>query len=161
MGIIVFIIASRGNGPGGMAYRRAASVAALSMAASMIHVFCDLIGGGPTWPVYPLWPVSDVAWTVSWSWTLAEWPNTVILFLCLAGMMLYAKLSGYSPLESINYKLDKWFVTVIQHGSSRPYGEVRSALRVRIFIYGLLVLLIVAVLAPLGFQTDQLNLPQF
>ena len=163
-GIIVFVIVGRGK----PAYPRAVGVAGLSMAVSMIHVFCDVVGGGPTWLVYPLWPVSDFGWTVSWSWTLADWPNTVILFLCLAGMMLYAKISGHSPIESINYKFDRWFVTIIQHGSSRPYEEekngevtaagVGNAVRVRIAIYVLLALLIVAVLAPLGFQTEQLNL---
>lgn len=137
----------------------------------MVHVFCDVVGGGPTWPVYPLWPVSDFGWAVNWSWTLADWPNTVILFLCLAGMMFYAKISGCSPIESINYHLDRWFVTIIQHGSSitpddshnveRASVSSKGTMRIRVFVYLSLALLIIAVLAPLGFQTDQLNLPRF
>ncbi len=170
-GFIAFMVASRGTRPGEPAYRKAGGVAVLSMTMSMVHVFCDVVGGGPTWPVYPLWPVSDFSWAVNWSWTLADWPNTVILFSCLAGMMLYAKLSGCSPMESINYNLDRWFLTIIQHGSSISPDDARSAelhsatsrkmMRIRVFIYLFLVLLIIAVLAPLGFQTVQLNLPQF
>ena len=170
-GVIVFIVASHGNRPEKLVFRRAAGIAVLSMIASKVHVFCDVVGGGSTWPVYPLWPVSDFGWAVSWSWTLADWPNTVILFSCLVGMMLYAKMSGYSPMECINYNLDRWFVTIIQHGSSISPDDAHKAeltsansrriMRMRVFIYLLLVLLIIAVLAPLGFQTGQLNLPQF
>ncbi len=171
-GIVTFIVVSRGTMPSEKALRRTAGVAALSMIASIVHVFCDVVGGGPTWPVYPLWPMSDFNWAVNWSWTLADWPNTVILFMCLAGMMLYAKKSGHSAMESLNYNLDRWFVTIIQHGSSvttlhDPHSvEGASAIRkgtirIRVFVYLSLVLLIIAVLAPLGFQMDQLNLPQF
>ncbi len=170
-GIVTFIVASRGTMPSEMALRRAAGVAVLSMIASIVHVFCDVVGGGPTWPVYPLWPVSDFSWAVNWSWTLADWPNTVILFMCLAGMMLYAKKSGHSAMESLNYKLDRWFVTIIQHGSSVTPNDPHSVegasairkgqIRIRVFVYLSLVVLIIAVLAPLGFQTDQLNLPRF
>ena len=170
-GIIAFIVASRGVQPGTPAYRRAVGVAALSMIASIVHVFCDVVGGGPSWPVYPLWPFSDFGWAVSWSWTLADWPNTVILFSCLAGTMLYAKVSGYSPMEAINYKLDRWFVTVIQQGSSIsgehqrdaefPSANRKKPVRIRVLVYLLLLLLIVAVLAPLAVHDGQLNLPQF
>lgn len=170
-GIIAFIVAGRGTRPKQLPFGRAARVAALSMIASMVHVFCDVVGGGPTWPVYPLWPVSDFGWTAIWSWTLADWPNTVILFSCLVGMMLYAKASGYSPMESVNYSFDRWFVTIIQHGTSKSIDETFNEklaperrmrlVRSRVFIYLFVVLLIIAVFAPLGFQTDQLNLPLF
>ena len=170
-GVVAFIVASRGTTRGGSAYRRAAGVAVLSMMASLVHVFCDVVGGGPTWPVYPLWPVSDVAWSVNWSWALGDWPNTLILFSCLVGMMLYARASGYSPLESINYSLDRWFVRIIQHGTSiSPDGAQNRELtsvarakvvRIRVLIYLFVLLLVIAVLLPLGFRMDQLNLPQF
>jgi inner membrane protein len=170
-GIFTFIVANRGIWTKNQSCRQALRVAILSMFASIVHVFCDVVGGGPTWPVYPLWPISDFGWAAQWSWTLADWPNTVILLSCLGGMMLYAKMSGYSPLESINYKLDRWFVNIIQTGSSIPHGEENNAdltltsgkkmMRIRLYIYLILILLIIAVLAPLGFQIDQLNFPKF
>jgi len=72
--------------------------------------------------------------------------------------MLYAKLMGYSPLESINYKLDKSFVTIIQQGRT---SKSNNSSKLRIIIYSLLILLIIAILAPLGFQLEQLNIPKF
>jgi hypothetical protein len=141
------------------------------MLVSAIHVFCDLVAGGPTWPVFPAWPLSDFAWTVDWSWTLGEWPNSVILFACLAGTMLYARVAGYSPMESINYGFDRWFVRIIKHGSDSPPevaqgSETRAVgkwkpVRIRILVYGLLILLAIAILVPLGFDLDKLNLPNF
>ncbi len=150
---------------------RAGKVAFLCMLVSAIHVFCDVVAGGPTWPVFPAWPLSDFAWAVDWSWTLGEWPNSVILFACLAGTMLYARVAGYSPMESINYGFDRWFVRIIEHGSdsppevsqgseTRPVGKWKPV-RVRILVYGLLILLAIAILVPLGFDLDKLNLPDF
>ena len=141
------------------------------MLVSAIHVFCDVVAVGSTWSVFPLWPLSDFAWTVGWSWTLAEWPNSVILFACLAGTMLHARVAGHSPMESINYGFERWFVRIIEHGSDSPPEAsrvsetralgMRKAVRVRILVYVLLIMLAIAILAPLGFQLDQLNLPNF
>jgi hypothetical protein len=143
-------------------------VAILSLLASIIHVFSDLVAGGADWPVYPFWPVSDLAWCMRGSWTLADWPNTLILLTCLAGTMLYAKVAGYSPLESIHYKFNENFVTIIQEGSlataSSSQGtclsasDKKQAMRIRLVVYGFLIL---AVLAPLGFLWDHLNLPTY
>lgn len=134
---------------------RAVAIAACSMFASVVHVFCDVVGGGPTWPVYPLWPLSDLGWSVSWSWTLADWPNHVILFASLAGTILYARIAGYSPLESISYRLDSWFVGVARQDVAAPHRAVGAvsgsrAKRLRLLIYAVLALLVAAVLIPLG-----------
>jgi hypothetical protein len=171
-GIVAFMIAalSKNDVAAGLS-RRAVKVALLSMVVSAIHVFFDLVAGGATWPVFPLWPLSDFAWALDWSWTLADWPNSAILFACLAGMMMWARVAGRSPMESVNYGFERWFVAIIKHGSdrspetsrdpeSRALGR-RKAFRVRIIVYVLLILLVIAVLAPLGFELDQLNLPEF
>jgi hypothetical protein len=138
---------------------RAWRVALLSMLASSLHNFCDIVGGGATWPVYPLWPLSDFGWTASWSWTLSEWPNTVILFSCLAATMLYAKFTGRSPVELFGERADRWFANVVQQGSDRPAtplaagdAAVRRRMPLRLIIWALVVLVTIAVLAPLGFR---------
>ena len=84
---------------------------------------------------------------------------------------MYARVAGYSPMESVNYSFDRWFVRIIKHGSDsspdEPQGGVseavgtRKALKVRILVYGLLILLAIAALVPLGFDLDKLNLPDF
>jgi len=178
-GIVAFLILTRFSFPG-VGRRndvaagpgsRAGRVALLCMLVSAIHVFCDVVAGGPTWPVFPAWPLSDLAWSLDWSWTLGEWPNSVILFACLAGTMLYARVAGYSPMESINYGVERWFVRIIEHGSdippeesqgtdTRAVGKWKSA-RIRILVYGLLIMLVIAILVPLGFDLDKLNFPRF
>jgi len=152
-GIVAWLLASR------YAAARASRVALLSMVTSALHNFCDIVGGGPTWPVYPLWPLSEFGWTAGWSWPLSEWPNTVILFCCLAATMVYAKFSGRSPLELFGGRADSWFAGVIQQGSDgsrvavRPSeATVRRRLPLRLIIWVLVVLVTVAVLAPLGFR---------
>ena len=152
-GIVAWLLASR------YAAARASRVALLSVLAAALHNFCDIVGGGPTWPIYPLWPLSEFGWTAGWSWPLSEWPNTGILFSCLAATMLYAKFAGRSPLELFGGRADSWFAGVVQQGSDASHAAVRPSeatmrkrLRLRLIIWVLVVLVTVAVLAPLGFR---------
>jgi hypothetical protein len=145
IGIVAYLLGKRGHGQP----ERALKVAMLSILVATIHLFGDLVAGGPTWPLYPIWPFSDAAWSLSWSWTLAEWPNTLILFGCLAGMLLYARWVGYSPLEVFSYRLDRGFVAIAQQQDSQHRNHSASALKMRIIIYGLLLLVMIALLAPL------------
>ncbi len=105
----------------------AVKVGLFSFLAVLLHVFFDLIAAGARFPVYPFWPLDDMAWTVSWSWELRDWPNQVITVSCLALILLYARLAGRSPLESINYRFDAWVVKVTQHGSDSETGDAAKA----------------------------------
>ena len=163
-GLLIFILAAGKPASGEKDLQRALKIAVWSMLASIIHVFSDLVAGGAEWPVYPLWPLSDFAWSMRGSWALGDWPNTLILLACLAGSMLYAKVAGYSPLESLHYRLDRAFVTIIQKGALDTPGDEQDvdlsnppknhSLRIRLTVYGLLILMIIAVLLPLGFEID-------
>lgn len=126
-----------------------ARVALLAMLAAAIHNFLDVAAGGPTWPIYPYWPLSDASWGVAWSWTIGEWPNIVVLFACLAGALLYARRVGRSPLECFGGRADAWLVRVVrqERGTEPP----RAARRRRWIIWAAVVLAAIAVLAPLGF----------
>lgn len=124
-------------------------VAAFATLASAIHNFCDLVAGGPTWPIYPLWPLSDLAWSASWSWTIGEWPNIVILAACFAGAFVYARIVGRSPVECFGNRADAWFVRVVRTGST---GASRGSSGLRWIIWAAVALIVVAVLAPLGFR---------
>ena len=59
-GILVFLItrwpAMTRSNVSAVTPGHALKVAGFAMLASMIHVFADLVAGGPTWPVFPLWP---------------------------------------------------------------------------------------------------------
>ena len=98
--------------------------------AVLLHVFFDLIAAGPRFPVYPFWPLNDFGWTVSWSWELKSWPNQVITLSCLVAILLYARLAGRSPLESISYRLDAWVVEITQTGSAGHARDGAVASRV-------------------------------
>jgi membrane-bound metal-dependent hydrolase YbcI (DUF457 family) len=125
-------------------------VALLAMAACGIHNFLDVVAGGPTWPIYPYWPLSDAPWGVPWSWTIGEWPNLVVLFACLGGALLYAKFAGCSPLECFGDRADRWLVGVVRQERA-PEGAAQSG-RLRWIIWMAIAAVVVAILAPLGFR---------
>jgi hypothetical protein len=125
-------------------------VALLAMVACAIHNFFDVVAGGPTWPIYPYWPLTEFSWGVPWSWTIGEWPNMVVLFGCLAGILAYAKFVGRSPVECFGNRADAWLVGVVRQ-ERKAEAEARSG-RLRWIIWMVLALVVIAVLAPLGFS---------
>lgn len=135
-------------------------VALLAMVASAIHNFLDVVGGGPTWPIYPLWPVSEAPWHASWSWTIGEWPNIVVLVGCLAATLAYGRVMGRSPMECFGDRADGWFVRILREGRDVRAGtldpaEARAVRRRRAIIWTAVVLVALAILAPLGFDPFQ------
>ena len=127
-----------------------ARVVLLAVAASALHNFLDVVAGGPTWPIYPVWPMSDFKWHASWSWTIGEWPNIVILFACLAAMLLYARYAGRSPLECFGGRADAWLVRVVRQESTQTSSAKDRARRW--IIWTVVALIAIAILAPLGFN---------
>jgi membrane-bound metal-dependent hydrolase YbcI (DUF457 family) len=132
-GIVAYLLA----GP------RRAAVAGYAMLACAIHNFLDIVAGGPTWPVYPLWPLSPLPWSASWSWTIGDWPNLVVLFACLGGALAYARHVGRSPLECFGERADAWLVRTVRGGGATGGG------RTRWLIWAAVLLAVIAVLAPL------------
>lgn len=174
-GIVVYLLLRRPGSTGSSlapaTQDHALKVAGLAMIASMVHLFLDLVAGGPTWPIFPWWPISAEPWGVGWSYTLAQWPNTVVLVSLLVAMMFYPRLSGYSPLEAINYRLDAWFTHIVVHGSDHgatatleadsTMVQANRSRYVRIIVYVALLVVCALILIPLAKDTGQLNLPGF
>jgi len=117
-------------------------IAALAFAAVGIHIACDVIASGNAWPVYPLWPVSNLAWSVEWSWSASDWRNVGISVLAIVMTLVYAKRKGYSPVECFSYRADDWLAAVMR-------GEVTSTRRFRIVLYSVLAVVTAAVVLPL------------
>ena len=144
VGFAAYWLASAGRGAAGRM-----RVAGLAMAACALHNFLDLVGGGPTWPIYPLWPLSDFKWHAAWSWTIGDWPNVAILVACLAGMLAYGRAVGRSPLECFGDRADRWMVGVLRQ---QPASATPSGGKLRWLIWGAVILGALAILAPLGFN---------
>ena len=45
---------------------------------------------------------------------IGEWPNIVILFACLAGMLFCGEFVGRSPLECFGDRADAWLVRLVR-----------------------------------------------
>jgi hypothetical protein len=134
------------DGPGDTL--RALKVGALAGLVSLAHVFCDLIGAGPGWPVYPYWPLSDAPWAMPWSWNVSEWPNVAFSFAGFAAILVYARAAGRSPLETFSVRLDRGLARVMRGEAAVAPA---SAGRLRWIIYGVLALATAAIVAPLAF----------
>lgn len=130
-----------------------ARIAMFAAAAAALHCFLDVVGGGPTWPIYPYWPVSSTSFHAEWSWTIGQWPNIVLLFLCLAGIFIYARLAGRSPMECFGDRADGWLVRVVRQEDGPASGA--STRRTRLIIWATLAIVVVAILYPLGFNPFQ------
>lgn len=96
----------------------------LSAGMVLLHCLCDVLASGPNWPVYPLWPFSDISWGYSWSWTLADWENIVILLVCLAAARQYGVYKGRTVVEVFSPRADRWFVNLIRGTSMNNVKKV-------------------------------------
>jgi len=144
VGVIMYLLARR-DGDSSAAWR----VGMLSVVAGVVHLFGDLVAGGADWPIYPYWPVSDLAWIQANSFSLAQWPNTVILSSLLVAMVLYPRYTGRSPMESFNYHVNQRFVAITRQPLLGDGQPSEHSARTRWLVYGLLLLVVLAVLLPL------------
>jgi membrane-bound metal-dependent hydrolase YbcI (DUF457 family) len=117
-------------------------VALLTLLAIAAHIAGDVIGSGPGWPVHPLWPASDLALGVSWSWNASDWRNIALSAAAIALTLGYARRRGFSPLECFSYRADDWLATVVR-------GQARSSPRFRLMLYGVLLAVSAVVVLPL------------
>jgi hypothetical protein len=50
----------------------------LSLCAFHLHLLCDLLGSGPSWPLQYFWPLSETMYGTFFGWELDSWQNWVV-----------------------------------------------------------------------------------
>lgn len=98
---------------GALAKRRLA-VAALSFAAFHLHLFCDLAGSGPGWPITYLAPFIRTETMWSGQWNLASWQNSVIGLGATLAVLACALFFGRTLVELISVKADSKVVATLR-----------------------------------------------
>jgi len=78
----------------------------LYLALFHVHLLMDVVGSGPNWSIYYLWPFSNAALAVPWSWPLYSWPNITTFFILLAWTIIIAIRQRRTPLELLMPSLD-------------------------------------------------------
>jgi hypothetical protein len=96
-----------------LAWRRPA-VGALAFLAFHLHLLCDLLGSGPGWPIYYLWPMSRLEVMWSGQWNLASWQNSVIGMAATALCLACALWTKRTPVELFSLKTDAKVVAALR-----------------------------------------------
>ncbi|MFC1611069.1 metal-dependent hydrolase [Myxococcota bacterium] len=88
--------------------------AVLALLAFHIHIAADLVGSGPGWPVFYMWPLSDQGVLFSWQWDLASWQNSIIGLAVTLMALGCALVSGRTPVEVLSREWDARVVETIR-----------------------------------------------
>jgi len=65
---------------------RRQSAAVLGLLCFHLHLLLDLVGTGGL-PIRYFWPFSERGWSYAGRWTLASWPNAIVMSLTLLGVL--------------------------------------------------------------------------
>ncbi len=102
-------------------------VAAMTLVAFHVHLLADLAGSGPGWPIFYLWPWSEVGYLPTWQWDLASWPNAVIGLAITFASLSAAWWAGRTPVEVLSVRADRRVVEALRRrigggSTSAPAG---------------------------------------
>lgn len=99
--------------------KRKLAVFGLALAAFHLHLFCDLLGSGPGWPIHYLWPLSNEEQLWSGQWNLASWQNTVIGMAATFAVLACALRYGRTAVEIFSLKTDAKVVAALRNRFGR------------------------------------------
>ncbi len=91
---------------------------ALAALSFHLHLLLDVVGTGGR-PVRYLWPFTDWSWTWSGHWTLASWPNGVVIALTVLGVLVVAWRRGRTPVECLSQRADRFLMRHARPAQSR------------------------------------------
>lgn len=99
--------------------KRKGAVFFLALAAFHLHLLCDLLGSGPGWPIYYLWPLSTEQLMWSGQWDLASWQNSVIGLGATLAVLACALPFGRTAVELFSLKVDAKVVATLRRRFGR------------------------------------------
>lgn len=99
--------------------KRKLAVFGLAFAAFHLHLLCDLLGSGPGWPIYYLWPLNRDQLFWSGQWDLASWQNSVIGMGATLAVLACALPLGRTAVELFSVKVDAKVVATLRKRFSR------------------------------------------
>lgn len=79
-----------------------------------VHIFLDLMGSGPAWPVAYLWPFTNAELYFPCQWELRSWQNLAITVVATSLCLITAVKRGRTPLEFVSLKADGKVVEAIR-----------------------------------------------
>ncbi len=94
--------------------RRKAMVFGLGLAAFHLHLFCDLLGSGPGWPLFYFWPFNREQWFWSGQWDLASWQNGLIGLGATLAVLACALPYGRTAVELFSLQADGKVVAALR-----------------------------------------------
>jgi inner membrane protein len=72
----------------------------LSLCAFHVHLLCDLLGSGASWPMQYFWPLSETMYGTSFGCELDSWQNWVVAIGAILLCGSIAVRRGYSVAEA-------------------------------------------------------------
>lgn len=99
--------------------KRRLAVFGLAFAAFHLHLLCDLLGSGPGWPLYYLWPFSRAETYWPGQWELASWQNSLIGLAATLLVLACALPRGRTIVELFSTKADAKIVATLRKRFSR------------------------------------------
>ena len=79
-----------------------------------VHLVLDLLGSGPGWGLYYLWPFSMSYYESPYVWELQSWQNGVAMYFILIWVIVLYNKTSRTPLEVISVSMDQKFAAKIE-----------------------------------------------
>lgn len=89
-------------------------VAVLAFVTFHLHLLCDLVGSGPGWPLWYLWPFSTHETMWDGQWNLASWQNTLIGLAATLAVLVCALPLGRTAVEVFSTRADAVVVKALR-----------------------------------------------